>query len=63
MQSVHKNCLLFLLNADKDQRYRKYCIRVCLVCRMAVDKLKEGIDNFAKDQRKLEEMIAAAATA
>ena len=28
---------------------------------MAVDKLKEGIDGFCKDQRKLEEMIAAAA--
>ncbi|KAK9819953.1 hypothetical protein WJX72_004354 [[Myrmecia] bisecta] len=26
---------------------------------MAVDKLKEGIDGFAKDQRKLEEMLAA----
>ncbi|GAB4823262.1 hypothetical protein N2152v2_010308 [Parachlorella kessleri] len=29
--------------------------------RMAVDKLKEGIDNFAKDQRKLEEMIVKVA--
>ncbi len=28
---------------------------------MAVDKLKEGIDKFAKDQRKLEEMIVKVA--
>ena len=31
--------------------------------RMAVEKLKEGIDNFAADQRKLEDLIAAAVSA
>ena len=30
---------------------------------MAVEKLKEGIDNFAADQRKLEDLIAAAVSA
>lgn len=36
------------------------CGACCLV-QMAVEKLKQGIDGFAADQRKLEEMLAAKA--
>jgi hypothetical protein len=34
----------------------------CLLPQMAVDKLKQGIDSFAADQRKLEETLAALAS-